>query len=106
MRIVEPPVRRPIVLVPMGEAAEIRALILSETLRDAGLVVELGYSGNVQRRMRRANRVGACAAVLIGENEIVTDMATLRDLDTGAQVHVPFDELPARLNALYGPEAA
>jgi histidyl-tRNA synthetase len=107
MLIAEPPVTsRPIVLVPMGEAAEIRALILSETLRDAGLVVELGYSGNVQRRMRRANRVGACAAVLIGENEIITDMATLRDLDTGAQVHVPFDELPARLNALYGPEAA
>lgn len=107
MLIAEPPgPARPIVLVPMGEAAETRALILSETLRDAGLVVELGYSGNVQRRMRRADRLGACAAILIGENEIIADMATLRDLDSGAQVHVPFDELPARLKALYRPAAA
>jgi histidyl-tRNA synthetase len=107
MLIAEPPApARPVVLVPIGEAAEIRAQILSETLRDAGLVVELGYSGSLQRRMRRADRLGACAAVLIGESEIITDMATLRDLDSGEQVKVLFDELPARLNALYGPQPA
>ena len=45
-------------------------LKLAEELRDAGLVVELGYSGNLQRRMRRADRIGARAAVLLGDDEI------------------------------------
>jgi histidyl-tRNA synthetase len=93
---------RPIALVPLGEAAERAALKLGEALRDAGLVVELTYSGNLQRRMRRADRIGARAAVLIGDNELAQNAATLRDLDSGAQELVPLGDLPARLKALAG----
>jgi histidyl-tRNA synthetase len=101
--IEEPPAPpRPIALVPLGGAAERVALKLSEALRDAGLAVELTYSGNLQRRMRRADRIGARAAVLIGDNELAQKVATLRDLDSGAQEIVPLGELPARLKALAG----
>jgi histidyl-tRNA synthetase len=101
--IEEPPAApRPIALVPIGEAAEALALTLAEELRSAGLVVDLGYSGNVQRRMRRADRIGARAAVLLGEDELARGAATLRDLDSGAQSEVALDELPARLRALCG----
>jgi histidyl-tRNA synthetase len=101
MLIDEPPApARPIVLVPIGEAAEALMLKMSEELRDAGLVAELGYSGNVQRRMRRADRLGARAAVLLGDDEIAAGTATLRDLDSGAQEAVPLGELAARLKAL------
>jgi histidyl-tRNA synthetase len=93
--------RRPVALVPIGEAAEARALELAEHLRGAGLVVELGYSGNVQRRMRRADRIGARAAVLLGDDEIKAGVATLRDFDSGEQSAVPLAELPVRLKALY-----
>ena len=97
----EPPKpARPVVLVPIGEPAEALALRLSEALRDAGLVVELGYSGNVQRRMRRADRLGARAAVLLGDDEIAAGTVTLRDLDSGAQEAVAFGALAARLKAL------
>jgi len=103
MLIGEPPaLARPIALVPLGEAAERAALKLGEALRDAGLVVELTYSGNLQRRMRRADRIGARAAVLIGDNELAQNAATLRDLDSGAQELVPLGDLPARLKALAG----
>ena len=95
-----PPAPRPVALVPLGEAAERLALKLAEELRDAGLVVELGYSGNLARRMRRADRIGARAAVLIGEDELAQRAATLRDLDSGAQTLVPLAELPRRLAAL------
>src|SRR5437879_2642346 len=98
-----PPAPRPVALVPLGEAAERLALKLAEELRDAGLVVELGYSGNLARRMRRADRVGALAAVLIGEDELAQGAATLRDLDSGAQTLVPLAELPARPKALAPP---
>ena len=103
MLIGEPPaLARPIALVPLGEAAERAALKLGEALRDAGLVVELTYNGNLQRRMRRADRIGARAAVLIGDNELAQNAATLRDLDSGAQELVPLGDLPARLKALAG----
>ena len=77
-------------------------LYAGEELRDARFVVEMTYSGNLQRRMRRADRMGARAAVIIGEDEVAAGTATLRDLDSGAQEAVPLDELPARLKALYG----
>ena len=103
MLIGEPPaLARPIALVPLGEAAERAALKLGEALRDAGLVVELTYSGNLQRRMRRADRIGARAAVLIGDNELAQNAATLRDLDSGAQELVALGDLPARLKTLAG----
>jgi histidyl-tRNA synthetase len=103
MLIAEPPAPpRPVALVPLGEAAERLALKLAEQLRDAGLVVELGYSGNLARRMRRADRIGARAAVLIGEDELAQGAATLRDLDSGAQTLVPLAELAVRLKALGG----
>ena len=104
MLIAEPsPSPRPVALMPLGEAAEGLALKLAEELRDAGLVVELGYSGNLARRMRRADRIGARAAVLIGEDELAQGAATLRDLDSGAQTLVPLAELAGRLKALAPP---
>jgi histidyl-tRNA synthetase len=95
-----PPPPRPVALVPLGEEAEHLALKLAEELRDAGLVVELTYSGNLQRRMRRADRIGARAAVLIGDDELAKGAATLRDLDSGAQSLVPLAELAGRLKML------
>ncbi len=64
-----------------------------------GLVVELGYSGNLQRRMRRADRIGARAAILLGEDELARGVATVRDLDSGDQSEVALDALPAQLLA-------
>ena len=83
-----PPPRRPVAVVPIGEAAEGAALTLAEVLRNNGCPVDLGYSGNVARRMRRANHVNARVAVLIGEDEIARNVVTLRDLDSGEQSEV------------------
>jgi histidyl-tRNA synthetase len=103
MLIPEPPAsKRSIALVPVGEAGEQTALQLSEELRSAGFLVDLGYSGNLGRRMRRANKINARAAVLIGEDELARGVVTLRDLDSGEQSEVSIGELRARLAALNG----
>ncbi len=103
MLIDEPPAPpRPVAVIPIGEAGEQIGTKIAEDLRSAGYVVDMGYSGNLARRMRRANRVNARAAVLIGEDEIAQGMATLRDLDSGAQHGVAVTELPAKLAALMG----
>jgi histidyl-tRNA synthetase len=101
MLIAEPPSpSRPIALIPVGELGEPAALRLAEELRGAGFPVDLGYSGNLARRLRRANRLGARAAILLGEDELRRSVVALRDLDTGAQTEVPIDELPVRLSNL------
>ena len=95
----EPPsARRPVALVPLGAAAEARAIILAEELRASGLRVDVGFSGNLGRRMKRADRMNAAAAVLIGDDELAKDVATVRDMDGGEQEEVPLGALRERLS--------
>lgn len=87
------PARRPVAIVPIGVDAERRALALAERLRDAGLRVDLAYSGNLSRRMKRANRISAAAAIMLGEDELSRGTAGVRDMDTGEQQDVALDAL-------------
>ncbi len=94
----EPPVKpRPIAVVPIGEPAAAVALRITHALRHQGFAVDLGYSGNLGRRMKRANKVNACAAVMIGDDELAAGNATIRDLDSGEQIVADLDDLAASL---------
>jgi histidyl-tRNA synthetase len=92
-----PPPPRPIALVPIGERGEAMALRLAQELRHDGFAVDLGYSGNIGKRMKRADRIGARAAVILGEDELARDAVMLRDLDTGEQTELPLAALRERL---------
>ncbi len=88
---------RPIAIVPVGAEGEAVAQTLAEALRRSGFVIELGYRGNVSRRLKAANKLNARAAVLIGEDELKRNAATIRDLDSGEQAEVPLEALKDRL---------
>ncbi|MEE8500996.1 MAG: histidine--tRNA ligase [Kiloniellales bacterium] len=88
---------RPIAVIPIGAAAEVLALTLTQRLRQAGFAVDLGFSGNVGKRMKRANKISARAAVLLGEDELAHDAATVRDLESGEQEVVSLDALTEHL---------
>jgi len=92
-----PAVRRVIAVVPVGPTAEAKARALAERLRRAGFAVELGYGGNLGKRLKRANKLSAAAAVILGEDELAKGVASLRDLDSGEQTAVPLAELEERL---------
>ncbi|HMA15979.1 MAG: histidine--tRNA ligase [Bacteroidota bacterium] len=94
------PPPRPVVVVPVGEAAQPTALRVAQDLRHAGFVVELGYSGNLKKRLQRANKMNARAALLFGDDELAAGQATLRDLDSGEQELVPLNSLAERLSRL------
>jgi histidyl-tRNA synthetase len=57
----------------------------------------MAYRGNLKRRMERANRTGARAAVILGDDDIAKGVAQVKDLQTGTQEAVPFSQIPARL---------
>ena len=90
----QPPApQRPVAIVPMGEAAERRALVLARELRESDIPVELAYRGNLKRRLQRANRLKASHAVIVGDAELEKGVVALKDLDAGTQREVPIDEV-------------
>jgi histidyl-tRNA synthetase len=92
-----PRARRPIAVVPVGATAEAPAAEVAERLRRAGFAVDLGYGGNLGKRMKRADKLAAAAAIILGEDELAKGVASLRDLDSGEQTAVPLAELEERL---------
>ncbi|MCZ4282153.1 histidine--tRNA ligase [Kiloniella laminariae] len=89
---------RPVAIIPMGEEAEKRALVLANNLRLAGFRIEHGYSGNLKKRLIRANKLNACAAIIMGDDELAENSATLRDLVSGEQSLVKLDEMVEKLS--------
>ncbi len=87
----------PVAIVPLGDEAEQAAILLSEKLRSAGLKTDIGYSGNLAKRMKRADKIGARAAVIIGSNELAAGVAQVKWLKTGTQESIALSELSSRL---------
>ena len=90
---------RPIAIIPVGEEAAPTALQLTARLRRMGFTVDLGFSGNLNRRMKRADKLDAAAAILIGEDELSRSVGTLRDMVTGEQQEVPLDRMEEALES-------
>ena len=88
---------RPVAVVPVGEAAEAPALAVLQALRQAGIRAEMAYRGNLKRRLERANRIGARAAIIIGEAEVARGVAQVKNLATGTQAEIALAELPTAL---------
>jgi histidyl-tRNA synthetase len=81
----------------VGEAAEASAVEVLQSLRRAGIRAEIGYRGNLKRRMERANRSGARTVVILGEAELARGVAQVKDLASGAQQEVAVADLPRLL---------
>ncbi|QAY76722.1 histidine--tRNA ligase [Sphingosinicella sp. BN140058] len=86
-------------LVPMGEAAENAAIGLLADLRRAGIACDMGYKGNMKKRMQRANASGARFAIILGDDELARGEAAVKDLVSGDQIAVPFAALAEAVRA-------
>jgi histidyl-tRNA synthetase len=92
-----PAAPRPVAIIPLGDAAEAAALALLQSLRQSGLRAEMAYRGNLKRRMERANKIFARAAVILGEDEIARGVGAVKDLETGVQTEVALADIPRML---------
>lgn len=91
-----------IAIVPLGPEAEHRALTLSEELRSVGFKIELGYSGNMAKRMKRADKVGAKLAIIMGSDELQKGVVSIKNLTTGNQSETELRNLKAVLKLQLG----
>ncbi len=73
-------------LVAKGDAAESQALTLAQGLRHAGFTVELDLSGSAfGKQLKRADRSGAPACLVLGDAEAENQTAQLKWLTSGQQ---------------------
>ena len=79
---------RPIAVIPIDLDNNIDALKIAENLRRHGFNIELGYNGNIKKRMKRANENNCIAAILLGTEEMKNNTVTLKDMDSGLQKEV------------------
>ena len=74
------------------------ALRLAQDLRENGVKTDLEYKGRgLRAQMRTANKLNARYVVMIGEDEINSEAATVRDMESGDQQSVAFPQLAEAL---------
>ena len=56
-------------------------------------VVEDFSTGALKTRMKRADRLGAAFAVILGENELAEGVVTIKDMKNAAQETVAWDRV-------------
>lgn len=97
---VMPVKKRPVSLIPLGEKAEVLATKLASELRHQGINIALDFTGNAAKRMKKANKLGAKAAIFLGEDELAKGVVKLRDLDSGEERDVKAEALMDALAAM------
>ena len=82
-------------------ALAVKSLEVAQTLRAAGLRVELDLAGGkLGKQLERASKRGTRLAVIIGADEAAAGQATLKDLRQGTQQTVALTELAATAQTL------
>ena len=87
---------------PMDLPALEYALPIANQLRGKGIRVEIEHrpGKNVGAMLKRANKLRARAAVIIGGNEMASGKLTVKDLAHGTQSEVPVADLEAKIRQL------
>ena len=95
---VGPSGRCDVFLVPLGEPARHHLAGLAGRLRTAGVRVDLAYGGRgLKGSMKAADRSGAAAAVIVGDRDLESGEAMVKDLATGRQESVALSGLVGHL---------
>ena len=80
-------------IIPLGEATQTTAMQILQAVRRRGVAAEMAFRGNLKKRIAKANELGARAVILIGDDELRRNEATLKDLDSGQQYSIPIEQI-------------
>lgn len=86
-----------ITVVPASDQEMLPAVELTNKLREFNLNVEIGYSGNMSKRLKKAAQNNRSIAIILGEDEIKNQTAMVKFLTDGSQEIISINELPAFL---------
>jgi histidyl-tRNA synthetase len=87
-------------VVSTGPATAEAAMLAARSLRSAGLAAEIDYrGGSVKSQLRRADKLQARVALIVGDDELARGAAGLRDLEKKEQREVPLADLAVAVRA-------
>lgn len=87
-----------VLFINLGEAEAEAAMRIMGTLRDNGIAAEIyPESSKMKKQMEYANRRSIPYVVIIGSEELAEGIATIKDMRTGEQVKVRFEEVASKL---------
>ena len=87
-----------VLFINLGKAEEEASMRLISKLRDNDIAAEIyPESAKMKKQMEYANRRGIPCVVIIGSEELQRGVATLKDMRTGEQREVSFEELASAL---------
>jgi histidyl-tRNA synthetase len=88
-------------IAPMDDKARAWALPVAQRLRLSGIRVEIEHRDvRLGNQLKRADKLRARLALIVGENELATGKLALKDLATGQQHEVTEAELKSRIQQL------
>jgi histidyl-tRNA synthetase len=88
-----PDQRLPAAILTSCPEATALGLAMAENLRDMTMIVHHITEGNLKKQLKQANKIGAYYAVIMGEDEIDGEYATIKDLESGEQLIKPLDQV-------------
>ena len=74
-----------LVLMGLSEKFNLDLLQMMDRLIKDGIKTEILYTGNVSKKLKRADKINAKFAIIIGEDEISQNIVNLKNLKTGFQ---------------------
>lgn len=91
-----------IYIASMGEAASVKAMQMCAELRADGVSAECDVVGRgLKAQMKYADKLGAKFSVVLGDSELESQTAELKNMQTGEKVTLPIDErFKAAFNAM------
>ena len=104
----EMPRSRPdLFLISLGSAAQTASLQLIHRLRKLGLRCEMDYLGrSLRAQLREANRQGIPFALIIGEREMESGEANLKDMRNGQEQKVNWEDTQGIYYRIRGEDAS
>lgn len=92
----------PVVIIPVGDAAQVVALKIAAKMRRWGTPTDMGYRGNLKKRLQRADAVGAVWTIIVGEDELRDNVVTVRHMQAGGQFSIPLNQLLEEVELIDG----
>ena len=85
-------------IIPLGEEAKERSLVIAQDLRAAGIRTELAFGDRALKgAMKAADKSGARYVIVIGESELSAGLIELKRMSDGVTSSVKIDQLQGEL---------
>jgi histidyl-tRNA synthetase len=93
----KPSLPRPTTIIPVSSEDEEAAWSLVFDLRKKGLIIDMGYSGNLSKRMKKASKNNARYCIVLSREDLAASKMNLKDMDSGEQVSLSLEDLTHHL---------